>query len=421
MDMKIEKSAINGAVDMPASKSHTVRAAFFGALADGISHVKSPLISRDTLAALSTIRAFGARVAESEGLWVIEGVGGKPSVPENVIDVGNSGTTLYIGLPVAALADGYTVFTGDEQIRRRPAGSLLDALCSLGAHALSTRANGCPPAVVKGPMKGGRATVNALTSQYVTGLLIAGACAEGPVEVFLESVVEKPYIEMTLGWLASQGVAYECEDFVRFKVPGGHVYKPFERRIPGDFSSATFFLVAAAIAGGKLNLEGLDMEDTQGDKAVVDYLRQMGANIKITDTGLVVEGSDLEGAELDLNATPDALPAMAVAGCFANGKTRLVNVAQARVKETDRIAVMTKELGKMGAKITEMDDGLEIKGVPLQGAAVDGHDDHRIVMALAVAGLAAKGQTIISGAEAADVTFPDFKELMLSAGAKISS
>jgi len=421
MELKIEAGAVSGSVEIPPSKSHTIRAAFFAGLAKGTSRVLAPLVSRDTLAAVSCIRALGAQVEEREGEWVIQGVGGHPDVPSGVIDVSNSGTTLYVGIPVAALAPGYSIFTGDEQIRRRPAESLLAALRALGAEAFSTRSNGCPPVVVRGPIKGGQAALRALTSQYVTGLLIAGSCAEAPVELFLERVVEKPYIQMTLSWLASLGVQCECEDFLRYRLPGGHVYRPFERRIGGDFSSATFFLVAGAIAGGRLMLEGLDMEDTQGDKAVVDYLRRMGASVEAAAGGIVVEREQLKGVELDLNATPDALPAMAVAACFADGTTRLANVAQARVKETDRIAVMAAELRKMGAKIRELDDGLEIEGNPLTGAAVDGHDDHRVVMALAIAGLAAKGTTTISGAEAVDVTFPNFASLLRSIGAKVSS
>jgi 3-phosphoshikimate 1-carboxyvinyltransferase len=229
---------------------------------------------------------------------------------------------------------------------------------------------------------------------------------------------EKPYVQMTCQWLDELGVEYECaEDLQRFAVPGGQSYEGFNRAIPGDFSSATFFLVAAAITGGELQLRGLDMEDSQGDKAVVGMLERMGCGVEITPTGLIVRGpGKLQGAEFDLNATPDALPAMAVAGAVAEGTTRLVNVPQARLKETDRLAVMARELGKMGADVVELSDGLIIEGGRLDGADLNGHSDHRVIMALSVAGLVAGGQTTVDTAEAVSITFPTFPDLMREAG-----
>ncbi len=202
-------------------------------------------------------------------------------------------------------------------------------------------------------------------------------------------------------------------------MPGGQRYRAFDRPVPGDFSSATFFLVAAAITGSEITLVGLDRSDTQGDKVVLDYLAAMGAAIEWLPEGVRIRGGELRGGEFDLNATPDALPAMAVAACFAEGETRLVNVPQARIKETDRIAVMARELAKMGGRVVELPDGLVVQGGGLRGAVVDGHGDHRVVMALAVAGLAAPGRTEVTTAEAAAVTFPNFVDLMRSLEARI--
>ncbi len=185
--------------------------------------------------------------------------------------------------------------------------------------------------------------------------------------------------------------------------------------VPADWSSATFFLVAAAITGGSLTLEGLDKKDSQGDKAVVGMLEEMGCTAEVVPGGLRIEGRPMHGAVLDLNATPDALPAIAVAACFAEGETRLVNVPQARMKETDRITVMTSELLKLGVDVEELPDGMIIRGRrpgSFKGAMVDGHDDHRVVMALAVAALGCCGELSIKGAEAADVTFPGFFDLL---------
>jgi len=217
-----------------------------------------------------------------------------------------------------------------------------------------------------------------------------------------------------------QGVTIECsEDFRTFRVPGGQRYRPVDRAIPGDFSSATFFLAAGALGENAVVCTGLDTSDTQGDRAVVDYLRRMGAEVAVEGDSVRVRGKGLAGCEIDLNATPDALPMMAVLGCFAEGTTRLVNVPQARIKETDRIAVMNTELARMGADVEELEDGLVVHHSDLHGATVDGHGDHRVVMALAIAATAAPGRTTIGGYEAASVTFPTFAECLSGLGARV--
>jgi len=232
---------------------------------------------------------------------------------------------------------------------------------------------------------------------------------------------EKPYVGMTLQWLRELGVKVEHDCGYGFlKIPGNQRYGGFDRSVPGDFSSAAFFLVGAAVTGSELLLEGLDMSDSQGDKAVVGMLEEMGCEIDIFENSISVRGPErLKGGEFDLNATPDALPAMAVAGAMARGRTHLANVPQARMKETDRIAVMASELTKMGAKVEALPDGLIISGGELRGADLHGHGDHRVVMALSVAGMAASGQTRVDTAGAAAITFPEFPELMRRAGGRL--
>ena len=202
-------------------------------------------------------------------------------------------------------------------------------------------------------------------------------------------------------------------------INGGQHYAPFKMAIPGDFSSATFFMVLAAISGQEFALENLEMSDPQGDKQVLGILEAMGAKVSVERDLIRIKGQGLVGREIDMNAIPDALPAMAVAGCFASGETRLVNVPQARLKETDRIRVMYEELSKLGADITELPDGLVIKESKLKGGPVKGHDDHRIVMALAVAGLNIDGETVIDTAEAIRVTFPEFVSLVATSGGTV--
>jgi 3-phosphoshikimate 1-carboxyvinyltransferase len=416
-----QHSDLAGAVDIPGSKSHTIRGVYFASLAADESTLERPLDSLDTRAAVRVCRALGADIDTADA-WTIRGFAGAPRVPDDVIDVANSGTTLNIALSVAALADGHTVLTGDEQVRRRPCGPLLDALAALGAEAFSTRGNGCPPVVLGGVLAGGSCDLRAASSQYLTSLLVGAPLAKGDSDIRVVELNEAPYVHMTLDWLQRLGTEVEHDDDLRrVRIPGGQSYPAFTRQVPADFSSATFFLCAAAITGGPVTLRGLDMADSQGDKAVVDMLRAMGTDIEETDEGLVASGGELEGVELNLNATPDALPALAATACYARGETRLVNVPQARIKETDRITVMREELTRMGGRLTELEDGLVIEGRPLHGAEVDGRGDHRVVMALAIAALGARDTTRIAGAEAAAVTFPDFVELLQSLGGRVET
>jgi 3-phosphoshikimate 1-carboxyvinyltransferase len=242
--------------------------------------------------------------------------------------------------------------------------------------------------------------------------------APNDTEIIVENLNERPYVEITLDWLKRMGIRFEQKGLEWFRIFGNQKYKSFERSVPADFSTATFPLCAAAITGSELFIRGLDFEDHQGDKAVFTYFENMGTEIRHTDDGVWVKGKQLKGIDIDMNATPDALPAMAVAGCFAEGTTRLLNVPQARLKECDRIAAMATELRKMGADIEELSDGLVIHQSELKGCEVHGYDDHRLVMALSIAGLAAEGSTVVDTAKAAAVTFPTFVEDLRMLGAK---
>ncbi len=419
MEFIVNPSRLKGAVTIPGSKSHTIRALVFALLGAGESVIEEPLDSADTRSCRSMIRKFGARVEELPGSWKVTGTAGAIPVPVDVIDVGNSGTSLYIGLGIASLADGYTVFTGDHQIRSRPAEGLLASINDLGGGAFSTRGNGMPPIVIEGKITGGETSISAVTSQYLTSLLMAAPCASGDTLIRVPLLNEKPYVTMTMSWLDRLGIRYTTDNYRSFSVPGNQGYPSFSEYIAADFSSATFFLVAATITGSELVLKGPDWNDTQGDKEVVNILKAMGAEVSIGDKAITIRGGRLTGGVFDLNAIPDALPALSVAACFAEGETSLINVPQARLKETDRISVMHDELVKMGAVIEERPDGLVIRRSELRGCRVNGHHDHRIAMALAVAGLATNGETIVETAESASVTFPNFPDLMTSIGADI--
>jgi 3-phosphoshikimate 1-carboxyvinyltransferase len=420
MQLICNQARLSGAVDIPGSKSHTIRAVAIGALAVGESVIREPLASADTLAAVDTYRALGAAIEVEPNYWRVRGTAGNVQTPENFIDVRNSGTTLRIAVGSACLMrQGMAGFTGDHQIRRRPIGPLARALTELGANVATTRDNGCAPLVVKGRLRGGRTSIEAVTSQYVTSLLMCTPLADGDSIIDVPVLNEQPYVHITLDWLRRGGITLDRDELRQFRVPGRQQYRAIDVRVPADFSSATFFLAAGVLGDNDVVVRGLDMNDAQGDKAVVEYLQRMGAQVEMTSEGIRVRPGSLTGCEIDMNATPDALPMMAVVGCFARGKTSLVNVPQARLKETDRIAVMAAELGKMGAKIKELPDGLIIEQSDLRPALVDGHDDHRVVMSLAVAGSCVRSGTRIAKAEAMSVTFPTFVDCMAGLGADL--
>jgi 3-phosphoshikimate 1-carboxyvinyltransferase len=412
-------------------------------LAEGVSEIEYPLDSLDTFSCVSVCRALSASIEEHRALdpacpnpadeagtrlvrWTVRGIG-SPSAfraPPAPLDVGNSGTTLFLVLAAAALGTAPVTFIGDEQIARRGAGPLLEALRGLGI-AVNSRADGCVPITVRGHWKGGRVSLPCPTSQYLSALLLAAPLAPAGTmtEIDVPLLNEKPYIDLTLSYLKAQGLSWEsAADYSYFRIPGGSLYNPVNGPVGGDFSSAAFPGCAAAVSGGRVTLLGLNPEDPQGDKTVFAMLSRMGCDAawRREDTGsregewhlTVSRKGPIKGGTFDLNDTPDLLPVMAVLGAYAEGETALVNVAHARIKETDRIAVMARELGKLGASVRERPDGLVIRGGRLRGGMVDGHGDHRVVMALAVAALGADGPVEIEGAESVAVTYPAFPELM---------
>ena len=412
MIFSVSPSSLNGTVDIPGSKSHTIRAVLLAAISEGKSTLLAPLSSSDTESAVKVYTALGAKVEQGEKEWIIEGLGKDFKAPTVPLDVGNSGTTMRVAMgSLSLLKEGYAEISGDHQIQARPSQPLADALTELGAKVVSINNNNCPPYRIEGRLSGGKIKIECKTSQYLSSLLLACPLADEDSEITIPLLYEKPYVSITLDWLKFMGIKLEYkDDFSYFKIPGRQNFKAFTRRIPADFSTATFFLCAGVLSGNEVTSCGLDLEDTQPDKAVVEYLRRMGAEISIHGDKITTKASKLQGIEIDMNETPDALPMMAVIGCFAEGETRLVNVPQARIKETDRIAVMCQELT----------DGLIIRKSDLKGASVEGHHDHRVVMSLAIAASQAKGDTSITTAEAAAVTAPEFEQMMQSLGAKIT-
>jgi 3-phosphoshikimate 1-carboxyvinyltransferase len=421
MKWKVRSSNLSGTIAIPPSKSHTIRALLIASLADGKSKIGKPLMSGDGASAIRAAESIGAKINVIGKDIEITGIGSDYDKGETVFDMGNSGTGTNLFASAASLGSKLRRFDGDSSLRSRPFKPLLDSLSQLGAHCNLEAAGRDLPFTLCGPLIGGTTSVNGISSQFLSSLLLAcPLIVNGETTLNVYNLHEKPYVEITLWWLSRQNIRLEYDsEMTRFHIPGNQKYSPFDLTIPADFSSATFAAVGGALTGSSLKLTGLDFSDPQGDKQVFDILDSLGVEVRTLSDGVIVNKRQLRGGQLDLNKMPDALPALSVLACAAEDVVQIVNVKQARIKETDRITVMQQELTKMGADIEEREDGLVIKPCKLKGAIVNGHDDHRVVMALALAGMIADGETVIETAEAADVTYPGFVDDFKNIGADI--
>jgi 3-phosphoshikimate 1-carboxyvinyltransferase len=395
---------LEGSVRAPPSKSHTHRAIIIASLASGESVIENPLECDDTLATIDACRMLGAEIDVKNKL-IVKGVAGKPRRPDSEINVRNSGTTMRFMTAVSALCKGATILTGDDSVRTRPIAPLLASLTELGApRARSFNNDGCPPVTVTGRMTGGNTRIDGQSSQFVSALLLACPLADNDSLIEVTGLRSRPYVDMTLGHMERCGVRVWGRETSRFLELASKPYKQTNYTVPGDHSSAAFLRVAGEITSSEIEITGLDEGDSQGDRVISDIMSEMRSG---------------ESRTIDLSDNPDLLPILAVLACHSDGETILGNVQHARAKESDRIAAMCSELRKMGANVEERPDGLAIRKSQLRGAELDGHGDHRIVMALAVAGLTAGERTIINGADAISKSYPGFVRDLASLGAKI--
>ena len=420
--LKVRPSKLKGEVTAPPSKSYTHRTFAVGLLARGESKIANPLLSFDTQATIDAIKILGAKVIQRNDVWHVVGTGGNLKPSANLIDVKNSGTTLRLMSAIASLSPKPIGLTGDESIRARPMGSLIEALTKLGAEARCEGPRGRPPVIVGGGLKGGDVEISGtISSQFISALLLACPYAREDVELRVAELRSKPYVEMTLEVLdlASADIK-RSSDLTEFTISGRQVFRPLEFNVPGDFSSAAFLLGAAAMAGAAVRVKNLDVRGAQGDKRIVDLFREFGAEVKVKGKVVEVSSSGLTGIEADCGDNPDLVPVLAVLGTIADNTTILTNIPHLRYKETDRLRALGSELRKLGARIEELPGELRIQGVKqLKGAKLSSYGDHRMAMALAVAGLVAKGETVIDRAESIKVSYPTFVEDMRKLGANI--
>ncbi|MDY0386898.1 MAG: 3-phosphoshikimate 1-carboxyvinyltransferase [Methanolobus sp.] len=423
MKVSVSTSKINGEVFAPPSKSYTHRAITIAALSDECV-IHRPLLSADTLATICACEALGATIEKTEDKLHISGVNSKPLIPNDVIDVANSGTTLRFMTAVSALTNGVTVLTGDDSIRGRPNQPLLDVLNKLSVEAYSTRGNGCAPLVVRGGLKGAITMIDgSISSQFISALLIACPLTTQSTTLSIKGGIKsRPYVDVTIELIEKAGAEILIEEGnnIKFIIPANQGYNLKEYTIPGDFSSASYLLAAAAITGSTVTVKNL-FPSKQGDEDIIDVLELMGAEISWDKKNGVVKvtGNGLKGITFDAGATPDLVPTIAVLAACADGMTVIENAEHVRYKETDRLHAMALELAKMGISVKEEPDKLMITGGTLHGAQLHGWHDHRIVMALTIAGMVA-GDTTIDTAESVEISFPNFFEEMMALGAQIT-
>jgi len=424
MDVVIQKSRdLKGLVTIPPNKSHSFRALIMAALAEGTSHITAPAVSSDWMRGTEALEMFGAEIRpKADKVWEIVGTGGKLKTPNDIIDCGNSGIIMRFFTALAACCPGYTVLSGDHSIRHiRPCQPLIDAINQLGAWAVSSKGDGHAPILVRGVLRGGRAEIDGMDSQPVSALLLAAALGNAPSEITVHNVGEKPWVGVTLEWLRRCGVEFSNENFQRYRIRGNSKWEGFDTQIPLDWSAALYPIVAGVLCPSSVvTVGGMDVDDCQGDKAVIDVLREMGGDIQVDGDGqLVARTSFLKGMEIDCNDFVDQFMLLAVVGTFAEGQTVLTNAEICRHKECDRITETCNALKSMGADVEERPDGLVIRQSRLHGTNIDSRADHRMVMTMALAGMMADGRTRISDIDCVKKTFPGFVDQMASIGCDI--
>lgn len=406
-------SGIKASIHIPGSKSITHRALLMAALAEGKSEIRNPLLSEDTLLTSQALGQLGVAITRKEGMVHVAPPEKRWASPDGPILLGNSGTSMRLLLAVAATGSGRFIFDGSPRLRERPIGPVLEALSSLGVEPRYLGAKGYPPVeILSQGLTGGEALVDAReSSQFLSALLIASPCAKRETRVtWIEPVASYPYVTLTLAMMRQFGIGYQWLDSNLLVIPAPQSYPPLRYLVEGDCSSASYFWAAAALTSGEVFTSPITPESLQGDCRFLRVIEGMGCRVSWDAKGVWVKGPErLLPVDRDMNEMPDMVPTLAVLGAFAEGPTRIRNVSHLRVKESDRLKVVASELQKFGVPVEELEDGLVIHGgkVLSPQEEIESHDDHRIAMAFAVAGLRVEG-VAIHGAEAVAKSFPLF-------------
>jgi 3-phosphoshikimate 1-carboxyvinyltransferase len=415
---EIEIVPINHPLDAtltpPGSKSITNRALLLGAMAPGPSTIEGALFSDDTHQMIRALGQLGFTLEADEprGRITIAGTGGTIPAAGANLSVGGAGTAMRFLAAFVTLGHGRFRIDGNERMRERPIGELLDTLTALGARAISESGNRCPPVVIErgpDPFAGGKAAIDAsVSSQFVSALLMPAPLWRNGLELRVSGETARPFIEMTLRLMETRGASSRVAGDTII-VPGGQSYRAGRFAVEPDASAASYFAAAAALIGGTVRIRGLDFGSVQGDIAFIQVLRKMGAEVRSASGEIAITGrGQLTGIDVAMNAMPDMVPTLAALAPFAASPTRIRAVGFIRHHESDRLRAIATELTRIGSKVREFDDGLLIEpAAPARPAAIETYDDHRIAMAFAIAGLKLPGLRINNPGCVAK-TYPNF-------------
>ena len=403
---------ITATVECPASKSYTNRALLVAALAKGISTLRNPLFSDDTKYMHLALEQFGVSVRKKDCTFVVSGTGGDLKCPRKEISIGLAGTTMRFLTTFAALSPGTTQLTGGKRMLERPITDLLKALNQIGVTTRSLKNNGCPPLeIIGGGILGGEINLAGNnSSQYLTSILLSAPYFKNETTInIIGELTSKPYADITLDIMKTFGVDVECTDHSRFYIPADQTYQAMNYAIEADWSSASYFLAAAAITQGEVTLIGLNSKSVQGDAGFLNVLEKMGCTIERSSKKICIKGNPLRGIDINMNSMPDVVQTLAVTALFAEGKTCISGIGNLRIKETDRIGALEQELSRLGAHVESGEDFLKIRPGTYLPTELETYDDHRMAMSLALVGLKVPGIRI-KNPNCVEKSFPDFFE-----------
>jgi len=416
MKILISKGSTSGRLTAPASKSYTIRGLMCAALAQGKSRIISPLISDDTEAALNVLGQIGAGIKREPDSWRING--GRFRKPETVLFCGDSAATLRFMAAICSQVPGECRLVPGPSLAQRPVKTLVQALRQLGVDCSAW--GDFPPVIVRGGrLTGGDTELPGnISSQFISALLLIAPLTERGLKINLTTPLEsKPFVTMTLDCLEKFGIKVTADDDLREFNIAPQPYKPAEYRIEGDWSSTSYFLALGALSG-PVTVANLNPASAQGDKIMLNFLKDMGAQVDIDKDTVTVRKSKLRALKADLTDYIDLLPTVAILAAVADGVSEFSGIERARIKESNRVSAVREGLEKMGITVREEQDRLVIEGGTPRGAVIDSKNDHRIAMAFGTLGTVA-GETVISDAGCVSKTFPDFWDVLKSIGGKV--
>jgi 3-phosphoshikimate 1-carboxyvinyltransferase len=415
--VKITPSSLKGKIKVPPSKSLCHRAIIASGLSRGRSAISNIIYSEDIRATCNGMKALGVNIDEGENCLIIDG-SGFGRLAEGEIDCNESGSTLRFLIPLALLTGEEVTLTGRGGLAARPLNTYYKIFEK--QNILCSSRQGLPLTLKGKLMPGDYEVEGNISSQFITGLMFALPLLEGDSRIIITTELEsKGYVDLTMDILKRYSIEVENKGYREFFIKGNQHYRAQDYRVEGDFSQAAFWLVAG-ILGGEVECSDMFLDSLQGDKAIVDIIREMGGDISVNGDKILAKVSRTSGITIDASECPDLVPILAVLAALSEGTTRIIKAERLRIKESNRLKAMATELNKLGAEVVETQDGLIIKGKEsLRGGTVDSWNDHRIAMALSIASIKCTEPVVITNSDTVKKSYPEFFKDFLLLGGKV--